>query len=151
MKRLIGGLAGLLLTLAALASMGAFAGAATTADSARRFLARLTTSTGSCTGTRPPTRRSSNGDPSPWLSITAEKDPASIFGGFGGLGEAGDRGGAAARPPRGRAFRPSGAEVDFEYLVEDVRGKLASRSRSSVPTSSMPGRPSDGSRSCGPR
>jgi SnoaL-like domain len=66
-----------------------------------------------------------NGDPSPWLAITAEQDPASIFGGFGGLGEAG----VAAVHERYRLaagqFSPSGAEVDFAYLVKDVRGRLA--------------------------
>ena len=66
-----------------------------------------------------------NGDPSPWLAITAEQDPASIFGGFGGLGDVGV---AAVRERyllAASAFSPSGAEVDFEYLVKDVRGRLA--------------------------
>jgi hypothetical protein len=66
-----------------------------------------------------------NGDPQPWLSIVAEKEPQSIFGGFGGRGDAG----AAAVNQRyllaATAFRPSGADVDFQYLVKDVRGKLA--------------------------
>ena len=66
-----------------------------------------------------------NGDPSPWLSIAAAKDPVSIFGGFGGLGESG----AAAVFERYRlaatAFQSSGAQVDFDYLVKDVRGRLA--------------------------
>jgi ketosteroid isomerase-like protein len=66
-----------------------------------------------------------NGDPSPWLSITAEKDPASIFGGFGGLGEAGVAEVRQRYLLAASAFRPSGAEVDFEYLVKDVRGRLA--------------------------
>jgi hypothetical protein len=66
-----------------------------------------------------------NGDPSRWLPITAEQDPVSIFGGFGGLGDAG----IAAVHQRyllaATAFRPSGAIVDFQYLVKDVRGRLA--------------------------
>jgi len=66
-----------------------------------------------------------NGDPAPWLAISAEQDPASIFGGFGGRCEAG----VAAVHQRYRlaagAFRPSGADVEFEYLVKDVRGPLA--------------------------
>jgi ketosteroid isomerase-like protein len=66
-----------------------------------------------------------NGDPSLWFPLTAEADPASIFGGFGGLGEAG----VATVNQRYRlaatAFRPSGATVDFEFLVKDVRGQLA--------------------------
>ena len=66
-----------------------------------------------------------NGDPSPWLSLTATKDPVSIFGGFGGLGEAG----LASVHERYRlaasAFQPSGAQVDFQYLVKDVQGRLA--------------------------
>jgi ketosteroid isomerase-like protein len=66
-----------------------------------------------------------NGDPSRWLSITAEKDPASIFGGFGGLGEAGVDEVHQRYLLAARAFQPSGAEVDFEYLVKDVRGNLA--------------------------
>ena len=66
-----------------------------------------------------------NGDPSPWLAITAAQDPASIVGGFGGLGDVG----VAAVHERYRlaagAFSPSGAEVTFEYLVKDVRGRVA--------------------------
>lgn len=66
-----------------------------------------------------------NGDPSPWLSLVAAKDPVSIFGGFGGLGETG----LAAVHQRylraASAFQPSGAKVDFQYLVEDVQGRLA--------------------------
>jgi hypothetical protein len=64
-----------------------------------------------------------NGDPSSWLRIAADRDPVSIFGGFGGLGDAGlveQRYRLAAS-----AFSPSGAEVDFDYLVKDVRGALA--------------------------
>jgi hypothetical protein len=66
-----------------------------------------------------------NGDPSPWLAITAGQDPGSIFGGFGGLG---DIGVAAVREryrPAAGAFRPSGATVAFEYLVKDVRDRVA--------------------------
>lgn len=66
-----------------------------------------------------------NGDPSLWMTITAEKEPVSIFGGFGGLGEAGLEGVHQRYLLAGRAFQPSGAEVDFEYLVKDVRGRLA--------------------------
>jgi hypothetical protein len=66
-----------------------------------------------------------NGDSTPWLAMATDNEPASIFGGFGGLGESG------VADVRGRyllaagAFLPSGAEVDIEYLVKDVRGKLA--------------------------
>lgn len=66
-----------------------------------------------------------NGDPSPWLSITAEKDPASIFGGFGGLGDAGVASVHQRYLLAATAFQPSGAQVDFEYLVKDVQGRLA--------------------------
>ena len=66
-----------------------------------------------------------NGDPAPWLAITAERDPASIFGGFGGLGEAGVATVRQRYLLAAGAFRPSGAVVDFEYLVKDVRGSLA--------------------------
>jgi ketosteroid isomerase-like protein len=59
------------------------------------------------------------------LSITAEEDPASVFGGFGGLGDAGVAKVRQRYLLAASAFRPSGALVDFEYLVKDVRGKLA--------------------------
>jgi SnoaL-like domain len=66
-----------------------------------------------------------NGDPSQWLPMTGQKDPVSIFGGFGGLGEAG----VAAVHERyllaATAFQASGAQVDFQYLVKDVQGRLA--------------------------
>ena len=66
-----------------------------------------------------------NGDPSPWLEIVAERDPASIFGGFGGLGEAGVDDVHQRYMLAAGAFLYSGAEVEFEYLVTDVRGRLA--------------------------
>src|SRR5688500_9554657 len=50
-----------------------------------------------------------NGDPEPWLAITAERDPASIFGGFGGLGEAGVTTVHQRYLLAARAFQPSGA------------------------------------------
>ena len=65
-----------------------------------------------------------NGDASLWLSITAERNPASIFGGFGGLGETAWRR-SPALPAAATAFRPSGATVRFDYLVKDVRDRLA--------------------------
>jgi hypothetical protein len=125
MKRLTSTIAGLLLTLAVLTSSGAFAGpAAAAADPAR--------GTGHADGFEQFLRRYEaantafvNGDPSLWLSITAEKDPVSIFGGFGGLGEAGVADVHQRYLLAARAFLPSGAEVDFEYLVKDVRGRLA--------------------------
>ena len=124
MKRLTCALAALLLMLAAVASSGAFAGSTAGADRTNggghsygfeRFLQRYEAANTAFV----------NGDPRPWLSIVAEKDPQSIFGGFGGSGESG----AAEVRQRyllaANAFRPSGADVDFEYLVKDVRGKLA--------------------------
>ena len=66
-----------------------------------------------------------NGDPTLWLSLTAEKDPVSIFGGFGGLGETGVATVHQRYLLAATAFQPSGAIVDFQYLVEDVRGDLA--------------------------
>lgn len=66
-----------------------------------------------------------NGDPSPWLAITAAKDPVSIFGGFGGLGDAGTASVHQRYLLAATAFRPSGADVDFQYLVKDVQGRLA--------------------------
>jgi hypothetical protein len=125
MKRLVLSLAGLLLALAALATGGTFAGASNAAHDYghdhgydygfNRFLERYEAANQAFV----------NGDPSPWLKITAEKDPASIFGGFGGLGEAGVAEVHERYLLAARAFQPSGAEVDFEYLVKDVRGKLA--------------------------
>ena len=124
MKRLTGALVALLLALAVLATSGAFAGSSATADTARgaghgynfeRFLERYEAANTAFV----------NGDAGPWSTIAAEKDPVSIFGGFGGLGETGvaevnERYALAAR-----AFQPSGADVEFEYLVKDVRGRLA--------------------------
>jgi len=66
-----------------------------------------------------------NGDPSPWLSIAAAKDPVSIFGGFGGLGDAGIASVFQRYLLAATAFQSSGAKVDFEYLVKDVQGRLA--------------------------
>jgi hypothetical protein len=66
-----------------------------------------------------------NGDPTPWLAITAEHDPVSIFGGFGGLGEAGVVEVHQRYLLAARAFLPSGAEAEFEYLVKDVQGRIA--------------------------
>lgn len=124
MKRLTWSIAALLLALAALLSSGTLAGPAAGAASAHgthnpydfeRFVDRYEAANTAFV----------NGDPKPWLAITAEKDPVSIFGGFGGLGEAG------VEPVHQRyllaatAFRPSGANVDFQYLVKDVRGGLA--------------------------
>ncbi len=66
-----------------------------------------------------------NGDPAQWLAITSSRDPQSIFGGFGGLGESG----AAEVHQRyllaATAFQPSGARVEIEYLVKDVQGRIA--------------------------
>jgi hypothetical protein len=124
MKRFTSAIAGLLLSLAALASSGAFAVPAATADPARgdvhayrfeQFLRRYEAANTAFV----------NGDPSLWLSITAEKDPVSIFGGFGGLGDAGLDEVHQRYLLAASAFLPSGAEVDFEYLVKDVRGRLA--------------------------
>jgi hypothetical protein len=66
-----------------------------------------------------------NGDPGPWLSIATENEPASIFGGFGGLGESGVAEVDQRYLLAAGAFRPSGAEVEIEYLVKDVQGRLA--------------------------
>jgi len=124
MKRVTLGVAALALTLVAVIFSGAFAGAAATPDVARaghhaydfdRFLKRYEAANTAFV----------NGDPAPWLSLTAEKDPASIFGGFGGLGESGVATVRQRYLLAAGAFRPSGAEVDFDYLVEDVRGRLA--------------------------
>jgi hypothetical protein len=124
MKRLTASIAALLLALAVLASSGAFADPAADsdytngADSPRgfeRFLHRYEAANTAFV----------NGDPQPWLAITAEKDPQSIFGGFGGLGEAGAANVRQRYLLAAGAFRPSGAEVDFEYRVRDVRGRLA--------------------------
>jgi ketosteroid isomerase-like protein len=124
LKRITPAIAAPLLALAIVASSGAFAGSAATADRAHRaghahgferFLQRYEAANSAFV----------NGEPSPWLSITAEQDPASIFGGFGGLGEAGVAKARQRYELAARAFRPSGAKVDFEYLVKDVRGRLA--------------------------
>ena len=124
MKRLTSVIAALLLAVAVLVSSGPFAGSSATADSSRggghsysfeRFLQRYEAANTAFV----------NGDPSQWLAITAQKDPVSIFGGFGGLGEAGTETVNRRYLLAANAFQPSGAEVDFEYLVKDVRGRLA--------------------------
>jgi hypothetical protein len=124
MKRLAYAITGLLLILAAVAGAPAFAGRAATADADgsagpaygfERFLRRYEAANTAFV----------NGDPARWLSITANEDPVSIFGGFGGLGEAGTGPVHQRYLLAATAFRPSGAIVDFEYLVRDVRGRLA--------------------------
>ena len=124
MKRLTSAAAALLLGLAILTSSGAFAGSAANAGTAHgeghtygfeRFLQRYEAANTAFV----------NGDPRPWLSIVAARDPQSIFGGFGGMGESGTAEVNRRYLLAANAFRPSGAEVDFEYLVKDVRGKLA--------------------------
>jgi ketosteroid isomerase-like protein len=114
MKRLLSALAALSLLLVAVA----WSGASASTDSGHgfdRFLKRYEKANTAFV----------NGDPRAWVSMTAEKDPASIFGGFGGLGESGVDEVHERYLLAARAFQPSGAEVDFEYLVKDVRGKLA--------------------------
>jgi hypothetical protein len=121
MKRLTTAITGLSLTLAALSFSQAVASHVPIADDARaahgfeRFLQRYEAANTAFV----------NGDPSLWLPIAAEHDPVSIFGGFGGLGEAGATEVHQRYLLAAGAFRPSGATVDFEYLVKDVRGKLA--------------------------
>ena len=137
MNRRIPAIAAVLLALGVVASSDALAGATTTAQ----LTAPLTASAGGpMTAEEGRHRRNFdrfleryeaansafvNGDPSLWLSITTDREPASIFGGFGGLGNVG----VAAVNQRyllaASAFQPSGAEVDFEYLVRDVQGRLA--------------------------
>jgi hypothetical protein len=124
MKRLTSLMAAFLLSLAVLVSSGAFAGSAAQAHHGygsgsthgfERFLDRYESANSAFV----------NGNPEQWLSITAEKDPVSIFGGFGGLGEAGVATVHQRYLLAAGAFRPNGAKVDFDYLVKDVRGKLA--------------------------
>jgi ketosteroid isomerase-like protein len=124
MKRLTSAFAAMVLALAVLAVSGAFAGSTATADRAHgdvhaqgfeRFLQRYESANSAFV----------NGDSSPWLSISAENDPASIFGGFGGLGDAGVAKVRQRYLLAASAFRPSDAHVEFEYLVKDVRGRLA--------------------------
>jgi hypothetical protein len=124
MKRLTSAITGLLLIIAAVAGAEAFAGRAATADTDggagsgygfERFLRRYEAANTAFV----------NGDPTRWLSITADKDPVSIFGGFGGLGEAGTGPVHQRYLLAATAFLPSGAIVAFEYLIKDVRGRLA--------------------------
>jgi hypothetical protein len=124
MKRLVSAITGLLLALALLAAPQVLTGHAAGADAARgggtapgfqRFLQRYEAANTDFV----------NGDPTRWLAITAERDPASILGGFGGLGETGTAEVHQRYLLAAGAFQPSGADVDFEYLVKDVRGRLA--------------------------
>lgn len=66
-----------------------------------------------------------NGDPAEWLAITSSRDPQSIFGGFGGLGESGTAEVHQRYLLAATAFQPSGAQVEIEYLVKDVQGRIA--------------------------
>lgn len=66
-----------------------------------------------------------NGDPEAWLAIVAEQDQQSIFGGFGGLGEPGAAEVHDHYLLAAGAFQPAGAQIDVEYLVKDVRSRLA--------------------------
>jgi hypothetical protein len=66
-----------------------------------------------------------NGDPELWLAIAADGEPVSIFGGFGGLGDAGASTVHKRYLLAATAFRPNGARVDCEYLVKDVRDDVA--------------------------
>jgi ketosteroid isomerase-like protein len=59
------------------------------------------------------------------LPLAATKDPVSIFGGFGGLGETGVASVFQRYLLAAGAFQPSGAKVDFQYLVKNVQGRLA--------------------------
>ena len=66
-----------------------------------------------------------NGDPLPWMSMVSQREPVSIFGGFGGLGEAGVAVVNHRYQLAAGAFQPSGAVAEFQYLVKDVQGKIA--------------------------
>jgi hypothetical protein len=137
MKRLTYTIATLLLATGVLASSEVFAGSATTADppSPSTAFARPAISTDRAGHRRDFGRFLEryeaansaflNGDPAPWLSIVTEKDPASIFGGFGGLGNVGAADVHQRYLLAAGAFRPSGAEVDVEYLVKDVHRRIA--------------------------
>ena len=116
MKRLTSATAALMLALAVLAFSGAFAGSSATADRPHgdghgyghshgfeRFLERYEAAN----------------------TAFVNGDPQSIFGGFGGLGDTGAEEVHQRYLLAAGAFRPGGTEVDFEYLVKDVRGKLA--------------------------
>jgi hypothetical protein len=58
-----------------------------------------------------------NRDPTLWLAMTTQNDPASIFGGFGRLGEAGVADVHHRYQLAAGAFLPSGAELDVQYLA----------------------------------
>ena len=136
MKRPTPVLAAVLLAASVLASSEAIAGSAVTADPERAAQA-VTEGSASEHGSRQrgfdrfleryEAANSSflNGDPGPWLAMVSHSEPASIFGGFGGLGEAGVEDVGERYLLAARAFLPSGAEANFEYLVKDVRGKIA--------------------------
>lgn len=140
MKRLTPTIAALLLASGVMASSDAFAGSATTTDLASASTASAGPAASTDRAAHPGHRRDFeqfleryeaansaflNGDPAPWLAIITEHDPASIFGGFGGLGEAGVEEVYERYLLAARAFQPSGAEADFEYLVKDVQGRIA--------------------------
>ena len=132
MKRLIATVAAILLGSSALVSTNALASPSATADRGRpavasvvgrtergrnfdRFLERYEAANTAFL----------NGDPGPWLEIATADEPASIFGGFGGLGEAGVAEVIERYDLAARAFLPSGADAEFEYLVKAVEGRIA--------------------------
>ena len=134
MNRLTPTLAALLLAGGVMVSSDAFAGSTTTVSPSTALTALTPT------GDRISHRRDFdrfleryeaansaflNGDPSLWQAIAAQKDPVSIFGGFGGLGEAGVAEVNERYRLAARAFQPSGTEASFEYLVKDVQGRIA--------------------------
>jgi hypothetical protein len=65
-----------------------------------------------------------NGDPALWLPLVSHSERTSIFGGFGGQeigwSEIGPRYEWASSQ-----FRPSGAKIEFEYLVKHVGADTA--------------------------
>lgn len=137
MKRPTSMIAALLLGSGLVASSEAFAGSAPTADPAGPATAfARPTITSEHAGHRRDFDRFLeryegansaflNGDPAPWLLIATERDPASVFGGFGGLGDVGVADVRRRYQLAAGVFLPSGAEVDIEYLVEDVQGRIA--------------------------
>jgi len=65
-----------------------------------------------------------NGDASLWIPLVSRSEQTSIFGGFGGHETGWSRIGPRYEWASAQ-FRPSGAKVEFEYLVKHVGAETA--------------------------
>jgi hypothetical protein len=136
MKRSTLSIAALTVAASILASTAASGGSVSTAGSSPAAAANVAIATTTDRGSRRDfdrfleTYRAANeafinGEPSLWLSMVSDRNPASIFGGFGGLGNVGAEDVMQRYQLAAGAFQESGADLEIEYLVKDVHGRRA--------------------------